>query len=185
MEAIVDGELWFWHLSIGHIRHILSNITTIQRILFGQFPPLIAHAINEKIRDIPYYLADGIYPSWPIFVKSTKGCTERNLMRFLHHEEAVRKVFERTFGVVVAYFHVLKSQYGMWCKDYAMDILRTCVILHNMNREARRDSSEVPFYACATSNEPLVRTKQFAADAEVNFKWKTSDSISPTAVPGT
>ncbi|CDF32185.1 unnamed protein product [Chondrus crispus] len=190
IEAISDGELWFWHLSIGHPGslndlNILSNSTTIERILLGQFPPRIAHVINGKIRDLPYYLAAGIYPSWPIFVKSTKGCTERKLKNFSQEQEAVREDVERAFGALVASFHVLKSQCRMWCKAHAMDILRTCVILHNMNREARRDNYNVNLYARATSGEPFVSARQFAPDAEVNFKWENADSISPTAVLGT
>jgi hypothetical protein len=47
-----------------------------------------------------YYLADGIYPEWPIFAKTHHNPTEGNYGRFAKEQEACRKNVERAFGVV-------------------------------------------------------------------------------------
>lgn len=71
MEAIENGELWLWHVSVGNPGsmneiNIVDASQTMGRILSGQFPPRIDYVINKKSRNLPYCLADGIYPSWPI-----------------------------------------------------------------------------------------------------------------------
>ena len=47
-----------------------------------------------------YYLADGIYPDWPAFVKSVRHPMERKTQRFAAVQEGARKDIERAFGVL-------------------------------------------------------------------------------------
>ena len=141
MEAIADGELWIWHLSVGHPGfmndlNIMNSLPKMQRILAGEFPQRIPYTINVTARTLPYYLADGIYPSWPIFVKTAKGSNERKAECFSAHQEAVRKDVERAFSVLVSHYHMLRRPCRMWDKNDAMDVLRACVVLHNVSRGA-------------------------------------------------
>jgi hypothetical protein len=41
-----------------------------------------------------YYLADGIYPEWPIFVKTHRNLTEEKYDQFAKEQEACRKDVE-------------------------------------------------------------------------------------------
>lgn len=87
MEAIADGELWIWQLSVGHPGsmndlNVADNSKTISRLLSGEFPPRIPFTINGRARTLPYYLVDGIYPSWAVFVKSAKGATSAKTKAF-------------------------------------------------------------------------------------------------------
>ena len=46
MKAIADGDLWIWHLSVGHPGsmndlNIADNSRTISRLLGGELPPRI------------------------------------------------------------------------------------------------------------------------------------------------
>jgi hypothetical protein len=149
MEAIADGEVWFWHLSVGHAGsmndlNIMNSSSTMQRILSGEFPPKVKYTINGKTRDLPYWLADGIYPAFAIFVKTIKGAVGAKLKHFSSCQEAVRKDIERAFGILMQRFHFLSSSCRMWNKEDAMEVLRACVILHNMCVEHRRDHYEFP-----------------------------------------
>ena len=60
------------------------------------------------IRDYIYFLVDGIYPKWPIFISTildtTPGSKDK---RFAAYQEAVRKDIEQAFGVIVKKFDIL------------------------------------------------------------------------------
>ncbi|XP_057775396.1 uncharacterized protein LOC130994368 [Salvia miltiorrhiza] len=49
-----------------------------------------------------YYLTDGIYPDWPVFVKSFQFPNDEKKRRFKVMQEAARKDIERAFGVLQA-----------------------------------------------------------------------------------
>ncbi|CDF39906.1 unnamed protein product [Chondrus crispus] len=148
-------------------------------------PLRIPYTIHGTARTLPYNLADGIYPPWAIFVKTAKGSNERKAKCFSAHQEAVRKDVERAFGVLLSQYHMLRRPCRMWDKNDAMDVLRACVVLHNMYCEARRDNYNVPLYARATSSEPFISAVQFAPDADVDFRWENSASVSNLAPAGT
>ena len=50
-----------------------------------------------------------------------------------------------------------------------------------MYHETRRDNYNIPLYARATSSDPFISTVQFAPDAEVEFRWENSASVSNLA----
>ena len=47
-----------------------------------------------------YYLVDGIYPEWKIFVKTISHPVSRKDQHFASKQEAQRKDVERAFGVL-------------------------------------------------------------------------------------
>jgi hypothetical protein len=67
-----------------------------------------------------YYLADGIYPDWPAFVKT------------IRHPYDVRKDIKRTFGVLQKRWAVVRGPAYGWSPEHIGDIMKTCIILHNM-----------------------------------------------------
>ncbi|CDF34559.1 unnamed protein product [Chondrus crispus] len=162
------------------LKRILA-VNESRGILSGEFPPRIPYTINGKVRDVPYYLADGIYPSWALFVKSSKSAADRQVTAFSRQQGAVRKDVERAFGVLMSNWHVLERPCRMWYKERAMIMLPACILLHNMNREARRDGYDVPLYERAVSGGDLHKAVQFAPNKQVYFQWETSS----TAAPGT
>uniref|UniRef100_A0A0D3BLW2 DDE Tnp4 domain-containing protein n=1 Tax=Brassica oleracea var. oleracea TaxID=109376 RepID=A0A0D3BLW2_BRAOL len=58
---------------------------------------------------------------------------------FAQTQEAVRKDVEHVFGVLQARFAVVPSH--LWYKDKIANIMRACIILHNMIVEDERSSS--------------------------------------------
>ena len=64
---------------------------------------------------------------------------EKNSL-FAKTQEAVRKDVERAFGVLQARFAVVKNTSKLWDKDKIANIMRACIILHNMIVEDERSS---------------------------------------------
>lgn len=62
--------------------NLLYYSPTIRREISGVFHPSIRYEINGVKRTIPYYLADGIYPDWVIFVKSIREGLSRKEKAF-------------------------------------------------------------------------------------------------------
>jgi len=85
-----------------------------------------------------YYLADGIYPSWPTFVKSYRSSQGNKKSHSTQAQEAARKDVERAFGVLQSRFAIIRGPARFWGKDMLWYILAACVILHNMIIENER-----------------------------------------------
>lgn len=81
--------------------NILSVSPHFSDVLAAHFPPFaVSYDIGEETFDWMYYLADGIYPDYKIFVKSFSNPTARNHKSFSGLQESVRKCVERVFGVL-------------------------------------------------------------------------------------
>ncbi|XP_057780155.1 uncharacterized protein LOC130998766 [Salvia miltiorrhiza] len=79
-----------------------------------------------------YYLTDGIYPDWPVFVKSFQFPNDEKKRRFKLMQEAARKDVERAFGVLQARWGIIKGSSRLWKQEHMSAIMFTCIILHNM-----------------------------------------------------
>ncbi|CAN1121157.1 hypothetical protein LINPERPRIM_LOCUS2012 [Linum perenne] len=90
--------------------------------------------------NLGYYLTDGIYPNWATFVKSVPLPQGPKHKLFAKKQEAARKDVERAFGVLQARFSIINGRSRMWCKDIIGEIMRACIIMHNMIVEDERDS---------------------------------------------
>jgi len=87
-----------------------------------------------------YYLADGIYPSYPTFVKSIRLPQSEPDKLFAKHQEGCRKDIERAFGVLQARFKIIREPARLWDIADLGIIMRSCIILHNMIVEDERDT---------------------------------------------
>lgn len=58
---------------------------------------------------------------------------------FAKVQEAVRKDVERVFGVLQARFAIVKGPAHMWKPKDLAQVMKTCIILHNMIVEDERD----------------------------------------------
>ena len=83
-----------------------------------------------------YYLVDGIYPPYSIFVSSFVQPADNRQRLFSKRQEAVRKDVERAFGALKGRWHILQRPAMLWDADALRRICLTCVILHNMLVEA-------------------------------------------------
>jgi hypothetical protein len=74
-----------------------------------------------------YFLADGIYPDWAVFVKS-----DGDDGKFSMWQEAARKDIERVFGVLQQRFGFLAAPCRLWYLQEMHAVVKTCMIIHNM-----------------------------------------------------
>ena len=102
--------------------------------------PSVNFFVNQRRYDMTYYLADGIYPSYPTFVKSIRLPRSEPDKLFAQYQEAYRKDIERAFGVLQARFKIIREPARLWDIADLSIIMRSCIILHNMIVEDERDS---------------------------------------------
>lgn len=52
----------------------------MRKTLGGNFPPIITYTLNGHVRDLLYFLVDGIYPDLAIFAKNNRrvDCSPRS-----------------------------------------------------------------------------------------------------------
>ena len=79
-----------------------------------------------------YYLADGIYPSWVVFVKAYPYPVTDKKIRFKAAQESARNDVERAFGVLKGCWDILKMPARAMAVKKTKNIMHACIILHNM-----------------------------------------------------
>jgi hypothetical protein len=99
--------------------------------------------VNGKKYDGSYLLCDGIYPSWPIFIKTISLPQGEKHKHFAKMQESVRKDVERCFGVLQARFAILANPCRLWSQEMMYTVWNACIILHNMIIEDERDMSDL------------------------------------------
>ena len=118
LEAICDPDTYIWYCFFGELGslndlNILEKSTIVGSILNGtmdlQLPQELHYCINGTVHDYIYFLVDGIYPKWPIFISTISDATpgSKDNKLFATYQEAVRKDIERAFGVIVKKFDIL------------------------------------------------------------------------------
>ncbi|KAJ0548022.1 putative harbinger transposase-derived protein [Helianthus annuus] len=110
LEAVASQDLWIWHAFCGPAGS-QNDINVLQQSpLFLAQPngtaPNCPFQVNNHLYKRGYYLTDGIYPTWSVFVKSFPYPHDPNEKKFKRQHEAARKDVERAFGV-------LKSKWGI------------------------------------------------------------------------
>ena len=125
-----------WHAYFG-MPGSNNNINVLQRspvfsnYLRGRSSP-VEFEVNGNTYNMGYYLADGIYPEWPAFVKSIRHPMKAKTQHFSKRQDSVRKDIERAFEVLRARFAVVRGPAYGWHPKQIKEIMICCIILHNM-----------------------------------------------------
>jgi hypothetical protein len=82
-----------------------NDINVLQRsLVFARLAEGDALVFNYETNGHPYnkcyYLVDGIYPDWSIFVKTIREPADVKNIRFAKRQEGCRKDVECSFGVL-------------------------------------------------------------------------------------
>lgn len=136
LEAVASQDLWIWHAYFGapganndinvlHRSPLFNDITT-------GTAPNTSFYLNGRLYKYGYYLVDGIYPKWAVFVKAYLYPTEPKEIRFKRVQEGARKDVERAFGVLKSKWAILSRPCRAKNKQKATNIAYACCILHNM-----------------------------------------------------
>jgi hypothetical protein len=153
MEAIATQDLFIYHSYIG-IAGSNNDINVMDRSPFLRdmitgVAPHVKFTINGNEHRMAYVLADGIYPEWPVFVKTFKEPMQAKKVKFATLQEAARKDVERCFGVLQARFHYLTKPCLLHSHSDMTMVWEACVIIHNMIIEWNRgvDNEQIPVVA--------------------------------------
>jgi hypothetical protein len=152
LEAIADPDLYIWYHFFGEAGslndiNILNKSSIVSSILDGSFNlQTTPYTINRTTRDWLYFLVDGIYPAYSIFISTFHHPRDDIEKYFATCQEACRKDIERAFGVLVQRFQILQRPLKNWYWQEIVDIVDCCIILHNMVVESRRESYIVSDY---------------------------------------
>ena len=146
LEAVASFDLWIWHAFFG-LPGSNNDINVLERSpIFSELEqgraPAINYSINGHEYTMGYYLADGIYPKWSTFVKTIPSPRGHKNKLFAKAQEANRKDVERAFGVLQARFAIVRGPARFFHSETLQDIMKACVILHNMIIEDERDVNE-------------------------------------------
>ncbi|RYQ93436.1 hypothetical protein Ahy_B09g099706 isoform B [Arachis hypogaea] len=144
LEVVASSDLWIWHAFFGvsgsnNDINVLDHFPVLDDILNDRAPE-VNYTINGNNYTMGYYLADDIYPEWATFVKSISKPQGEKRKLFAQYQEGQRKDVERAFGVLQARFAIIRGPARFWKKKKLANIMRACIILHNMIVEDERDT---------------------------------------------
>lgn len=186
MEAIADCDLYCWYLHFGEAGtlndiNVLDKSSIVASILDGTFDlKCEEYTINRRVRDWMYFLADGIYPPWAIFVRTIRNPLLPIESLFATVQEGDRKDVERFFGVFVSRFHILERPIRLWYMRDIYNLLYCCVIMHNMIVEERRslhpDEPVGPWLEQAAAQFRHERQQAAAAAANNNQRQQQDNN---------
>lgn len=126
-------------------------------------------------------LQDGIFPNWPVFLKTMSSPITGDQRRFCKMQEAIRKDVERAFGILQARFAIVSRPARFWKSGTLAKVLKCSIILHNLIVEDERDSyfsrtTTVYSYTCGKKGG---RDAMMAELARVNLsRFNSSDNDS-------
>jgi len=136
LEAVADRNYRISHYFFGMAGsfndiNVLNNSTLFDDLRNGSTPS-VQFDINNRSYSQGYYLTDGIYPSWPVFVKPFSNPLTEPEKYFTVKQAELRKDIECTFGILQARFHILARPSRLTSIASMSLVMKTCVILHNM-----------------------------------------------------
>ncbi|GJU87540.1 RNA-directed DNA polymerase, eukaryota [Tanacetum coccineum] len=112
IDSVADQKLWIWHAYFG-----VPGANNDLNVLYGS--PLFDDVLFDMALEAPfvvngrtykkgYYLADGIYPTWSLFVKTFSIARDEKTLRLKRVQESVRKDIERAFGVLQGRWEIIR-----------------------------------------------------------------------------
>ena len=148
LEAVASQDLRIWHAYFGvagsnNDINVLNKSPLFIRELKGE-APRVHFNVNGRQYDRGYYLADGIYPEWAVFVKTIRLPQTDEDKLFARHQEGARKDVERAFGVLQSRFNIVRRPARLWKRASVGKIMEAYVILHNMIVEDEGEMINIP-----------------------------------------
>jgi hypothetical protein len=149
LEAGVDWNCWFWHVSCGHAGtnndvNIWDVSSLQQQFLspwWNQYVDFEFDIDGKRFHRL-WCLVDGIYPALSRFVKTIPYAFDRVMELFVKWQESARKDVERAFGILVRKFQFLAKPNEYWYLEDIKNQIYGCVLMHNMMVETRVERDE-------------------------------------------
>ncbi|KAK2648013.1 hypothetical protein Ddye_015502 [Dipteronia dyeriana] len=112
--------------------YVQIDISPLFDDLINESAPPCDFVVQGHQYNIRYYLSDGIYPSYATLIQTISQLTSIKEKLFVERQAAVRKDVERAFEVLQSQWHIGKGPAHMWNAKNLGEIMKTCIILHNM-----------------------------------------------------
>lgn len=111
LESAAAQNLWFWH-AFFRVAGSSNDINVLNRSpLFVEelrgHAPRVQYHVNGNEYNTGYYLVDGIYPEWAVFVKTIHLPQTEKYKMFARHQEGARKDVERAFAALQHRFSIV------------------------------------------------------------------------------
>jgi hypothetical protein len=148
LEAVATQDLRIWHCFFGvagaqNDINVLNKSPLFIDAIKGKAPQ-VHYKVNGNDYKVGYYLGDKIYPEWAAFVKSiSRPQTEKDKL-YSAHQESVRKDVECAFGALQARFAIIGRPARLWHRVDVVNVMLTCIILHNMIVEDEKELAKIP-----------------------------------------
>ena len=130
------GDLWFRHAFFGvagsnNDLNVIDQSPLFDDLIDRVEPPQSFYANNVNFK-YDYYLVDVIYNKWATLVQAFSSQLEDKRKYFTKKQESASKDIERAFGVLKKRFALIANPIIFCTRERIMDVVYTCIILHNM-----------------------------------------------------
>jgi hypothetical protein len=155
LETVAFHDRWFWHAFVGvtdsnNDINVLNQSPLFVDVIRGRTPK-VSFTVNGHEHHIRYYLADDIYPFWPVFVKGVPVPQQEKHRFFSMKQTSVRKDVKCAFSLLKKRFNILVIPVRSYSERILDLIMRACIILHNMIIDDERDDGYDDNYHTVTS----------------------------------
>ena len=180
-EGWCDHDRYIWHWFSGrpgtnNDLNVLAHSPLFQKIFTDRFPFVVPGGYDvipgRGKHFVRFFLADGIYPSWPLFVKPIPDGTVKREKRFSGLQESYRKSIECCFGILQGRFSITRRENYRWELDEIVRIGNCCVILHNMWIRIRQYRRDEPSVARLGINGILNNERKYALQAIAEYNHR-------------
>jgi Plant transposon protein len=156
LEAVASYDRWIWHAFFGvagsnNDINVLNQSPLFVDAIRGN-EPQVTFTVNGNEYNMGYYLADGIYPSWPVFMKGVPVPQADKHRFFSQRQASLRKDVECAFGLLKKRFNILAIPGRSYSQRTLGLIMRACVILHNMIIDDQRGGDFDENYQTVTTH---------------------------------
>ncbi|XP_048493338.2 uncharacterized protein LOC104889982 [Beta vulgaris subsp. vulgaris] len=144
LEAVASGDLWIWHAFFGtpgtcNDINVLARSPVFDDLYQGRAPE-VTFNVNGNTYNRGYYLTDGIYPKWAVFMPAIRLPLSPVDELFTKRQESGS---ERRRTCVWGFTSTLCNNTKaiiIWDEHLMWEIMLACIILHNMIVEDERDT---------------------------------------------
>nr|GEZ42128.1 protein ALP1-like [Tanacetum cinerariifolium] len=138
LYTVASQDLWIWHdflvvVGSNNDINVLYQSSLFNKLKIERAPKFLFVA-NGLTYPLGYYHVDGIYPELTKLVTTVLDATDDDNKRIFYKlkEGSVRKYVERAFGHLKKKWTILANPARALKKERRINMMYTCIILHNM-----------------------------------------------------
>jgi hypothetical protein len=111
LKIVASHDRWIWYVFFGvtgsnNDINVLNQSLLFVDVIRGRTPK-VSFTVNGRVHHMGYYLIDGIYPSWPVFMKGVPIPQQEKYRFFSMKQVSVRKDVECAFDLLKKRFNIL------------------------------------------------------------------------------